>query len=168
MDDIDDLMTSSNDAIGGSPMDTVAPIAEGGTNQPLPDQIRNDMEDVVMLINRIIEKLRSAAQEKPTVEVYLQLSDTYLALGTLTKDKEMLRKAVNAAEEVIKIKQRENFVVDNAEQNRRAAADRLGESTGAYSSYSTGYSSYSATSSDSSWTGGLKEAADMFNIKPDE
>ncbi len=111
-------------------------------------------KEVIFNLERAAEKLEALVVGTPSLEAYLELSDIYLALGTLTKDQEKLRKAVDAADQVIKLKEKDRPIVDNAEQNRRAAYDRLG--TGSYS-----YSSVGAAAEI------VEEAAGMFNMQTD-
>lgn len=151
MEDIDTVITDlgSNDAIGESVEYIAQPEAESGSSAKSVEQAK---QVIIIQLEKTIERLESlvAQSSTPTLENYLELSNFYLALGTITKNRDTLQKAVDRAEEVIRLKERDRPIVEGAEQNKRAAFDRI-----------NGYS-YSAVSTAAQI---VSDAADMFNMQ---
>jgi hypothetical protein len=122
--DLDIVGDISSDALGASPeaLESIQAIGDGTEE----DDISRRRTDIVESLRLLAEKLEGRAKEVQTIEVYLELSDVYLALGTLTKDNDILKKAADAADDAIKIREKDRPLLDKAEQNKRAALDRIG------------------------------------------
>lgn len=148
MEDIDTVLADAGnaDATGGE-LEYVAESDEDSDS----NLIETGKKEAIFHIERTIERMEAEIVRAPTLENYLELSNLYLALGTITRDRATLQKAVDKAEEVIRLKEKDRTLVDNAEQNKRAVFDRMG-------SYS-----YSAVSTAAQIVG---DAADMFTIAP--
>jgi hypothetical protein len=150
MEDIDTALADAGNADAtdaGGELEYVA-VADEDSDSSL---IETGKKEAIFHLERTIERLEAEIQRTPTLENYLELSNIYLALGTITRDKETLQKAVDKAEEVIRLKEKDRPLIDNAEQNKRAVFDRMG-----------GYS-YNAVSTAAQIVG---DAADMFTISP--
>ncbi len=145
--DLDIVGDVTSDALGAPPevLETVQGIGDGTEE----DDLARRRTDIIESLRVLAEKLEGKARGIQTIEAYLELSDVYLALGTLTKDNDILKKAADAADDAIKIKEKDKPLLDKAEQNKRAAMDRIG-------GYYYGYSGSSESLSD----GG----ANMFGI----